>query len=235
MGRRLGELTADRPKALIEIGGITLIERQLRALEAVGCRDAFVVSGHCADRLRLALSSRDGRIRIQEIYNPDYAAANNVVSLLAAREVVADGFCLLNSDIVFHGAILASLWTKRSGSWIVVDTDEPLSSEEMKVQLDDRGLVRRINKQLDAGASVGEYIGLARFDSAGARALIAAAERLVAAGESDCYYEDAIDREAATMEVRVVPTQLRAWTEIDDNVDLERAGRVALIVSATSS
>ena len=228
VGRRLGPLTAARPKALIEIAGTTLLERQLRALEAAGCRDAFVVSGHCAERLRATLESRRGQIRTHEILNPRYATTNNVVSLLAAREVMGSGFCLLNSDIVFDRAILAELWGKAAGSWMVVDTDEPLGAEEMKVQLDAHGCVRRISKQLDPANSVGEYIGLACFDASGARAFVAAAQRLVASGGSDLYYEDAIDREVDRIRIGIVPTRGGAWTEIDDEVDLERADAIGL-------
>ncbi len=235
VGSRLGALTADRPKALLEVAGLTLLDRQLTALEAVGCEDVFVVSGHCADRLRSALEDRGGRIRTHEIFNPAYATANNVRSFLAARHVVGNGFCLLNSDIIFDPAILAALWAMPAGSWIVVDTEEPLGAEEMKVQVDGEGRVIRINKQLDAAASVGEYIGLASFDPIGARRLVAAADRLVAAGGSHLYYEDAMDREAAALRVRILPTQGRAWTEIDDGVDLERARHVGLLLRATAS
>ena len=232
VGRRLGSLTADRPKALIEVGGTTLLERQLRALEDVGCATAFIVSGHCAQRLEETLATRRGRISVRQIPNPDYATANNIVSLLAARDVLRDGFCLLNSDIVFDPGILATLWNRTAGSWIVVDTDEILGEEEMKVQVDENGVVHRISKLLDPAISVGEYIGMALFDAIGARALVDSAARLVRAGEVQLYYEDAIDRDAASINVGVVSCEGRPWTEIDDQVDLKRARTLARTLPA---
>jgi NDP-sugar pyrophosphorylase family protein len=45
LGTRLGEYTQDRPKALVEINGRTMLEHQLRHLHAAGF-DSFVINVH---------------------------------------------------------------------------------------------------------------------------------------------------------------------------------------------
>lgn len=45
LGTRLGELTSDRPKALVEVAGCTMLEHQLRHLSAAGF-DRFVINIH---------------------------------------------------------------------------------------------------------------------------------------------------------------------------------------------
>lgn len=45
LGTRLGELTSDRPKALVEVCGHTMLEHQLRHLSAAGF-DRFVINIH---------------------------------------------------------------------------------------------------------------------------------------------------------------------------------------------
>ncbi len=45
MGSRLRPLTDSRPKALVEVGGVTLLERTLRTLSDAGC-EGFVVNVH---------------------------------------------------------------------------------------------------------------------------------------------------------------------------------------------
>lgn len=45
LGTRLGELTSDRPKALVEVCGCTMLEHQLRHLSAAGF-DRFVINIH---------------------------------------------------------------------------------------------------------------------------------------------------------------------------------------------
>ena len=44
-GSRLGHLTDDRPKCLIEFNGRTLLDRQLDALAANGIEEVVVVTG----------------------------------------------------------------------------------------------------------------------------------------------------------------------------------------------
>ena len=51
-GSRLNGTAGDKPKCLVEVGGITLLERQIRALEHAGIDDIVVVVGCQADRVR---------------------------------------------------------------------------------------------------------------------------------------------------------------------------------------
>ncbi|MBQ1648595.1 MAG: NTP transferase domain-containing protein, partial [Bacteroidales bacterium] len=45
LGTRLGDLTSDRPKALVEVSGKTMLEHQLHHLSAAGF-DRFVINIH---------------------------------------------------------------------------------------------------------------------------------------------------------------------------------------------
>ena len=51
-GSRLNGVAAEAPKCLVEVGGITLVERQIRALRAAGVNDITIVVGCQADRVR---------------------------------------------------------------------------------------------------------------------------------------------------------------------------------------
>ena len=223
LGRRLGDRTADRPKALLELRGKTLLERLLVSLAAANVAEAVVVTGHFAERVDDFFASRDLGLSVRTIFNPDYATANNIVSFLCAAEAIDDGCLLLNSDIVVDASVIAELAAERAGSWLVIDHDEPLGAEEMKVQLDEAGWISRVNKVLPPEECVGEYIGALRLDASGARACLESARRLVASGGIDLYYEHAIDAAAAEVGALPLPTAGRAWTEIDDMVDYARA------------
>ena len=51
-GSRLNGTAGDKPKCLVEAGGVTLIERQIRVLERAGLDDIVVAVGCQADRVR---------------------------------------------------------------------------------------------------------------------------------------------------------------------------------------
>ncbi len=60
-GRRLRPLTDEKPKALVEVGGLTQLERTLRALESAGADRIVVNAHHHADQVEVAIDGRDGR------------------------------------------------------------------------------------------------------------------------------------------------------------------------------
>ena len=58
LGTRLRPLTNDRPKALVEINGVTLLELTLRRLEAAGVEHIVVNVHHFADKVTEFIRSR---------------------------------------------------------------------------------------------------------------------------------------------------------------------------------
>lgn len=59
LGTRLGDLTSDRPKALVEVCGRTMLEHQLQHLSAAGF-DSFVINiHHFAPKVRAFLEEHD--------------------------------------------------------------------------------------------------------------------------------------------------------------------------------
>lgn len=59
LGTRLKPYTDDRPKALVEVGGIPLVEIALGKLKEAGVTDVMVNVHHFADMLESFLKSKD--------------------------------------------------------------------------------------------------------------------------------------------------------------------------------
>ena len=84
-GSRMGALTADRPKALLEIDGWSLIDRQLDALRRCGIDDVTLVVGYQQRRLREHLGNR-----VTFVENPRYRRLEQpVLALARARDARA--------------------------------------------------------------------------------------------------------------------------------------------------
>jgi NDP-sugar pyrophosphorylase family protein len=64
LGTRLRPLTDDRPKALVEVGGMTLLERTIHTLEAAGIGHIVVNIHHFADMMRTFIGSRHWKAKI---------------------------------------------------------------------------------------------------------------------------------------------------------------------------
>ena len=52
MAKRLRPLTDTKPKCLLEVGGITLLERTVRAMQQAGISEFVVVTGYLEEMIR---------------------------------------------------------------------------------------------------------------------------------------------------------------------------------------
>ncbi len=103
LGLRLRPLTLDRPKALVEVGGQTLIERTLDRLAADGIKLAVVNLHYKGTLLRRALASR----KAPQIVFSDEAGAllDTGGGILKALPQLGDEpFFAVNCDIVWRDA-----------------------------------------------------------------------------------------------------------------------------------
>src|SRR6476661_9240655 len=107
-GSRLNGTAGDKPKCLVELGGMTLIERQIRALETAGVDDIVAVVGCQADRVRTVCGNR-----VTYVENIRYAETNSMYSLWMAKALLYEGFVVLNCDVLFHPVLLMDLLSSR--------------------------------------------------------------------------------------------------------------------------
>ena len=108
-GSRMGSLTADRPKALLEVAGRTLIDRQIDALRECGIRNVTVVNGYQQQRLRDHLKDRATYIE-----NTRYRETNSLYSLWLARTLLTHGSVVMNADILASPQLLMRLISDRT-------------------------------------------------------------------------------------------------------------------------
>lgn len=218
-GHRMGPLTIDRPKCLLEVGGQSLIERQLAGLEACGVRDVTVVVGYQGARVRSQLADR-----VRYIENTRYRETNSLYSLWLARHALAGGSLVLNADVLVPTSLLERLLRPHRADAVLVDRNRSLSAEEMKVELM-ADLVIDFGKDLPPGRAHGEHLGIAKFSAPGARRLIGRVESLVAGGHETAWAPLAFGALAREWPLWAVTTHGAPWIEIDFPEDLDRARR----------
>lgn len=182
-GRRMGTLTADRPKCLSVLGRRTLFARATEALRAGGCTEIGVVTGYRSELLA-PLADR-------QFHNPRWAATNMVASLFAAAEWLADAPIIVSySDIFYTGETVATLAGARAELAVAYDPEwrglwserfvDPLSDAET-FRLDLRKRVLEIGKRPSSLDEIeGQYMGLLKITPQAWRRITAAAELLPA-------------------------------------------------------
>jgi choline kinase len=222
VGSRLAPLTADRPKVLVEVAGRSFLLRQLDRLAEAGiaARDVVVVGGYRIDQIRAELARADRPCKL--VMNERFDTWQNFYSLLvAAPELSGADFLQLDGDVLLDEALLPSMIASRADAALAVDRGAELDDDAMKVQLDERGRVVAVSKQLQGGA--GEYLGIAKLTAAAAREVFADLGRFPALGLTHEYYDHSYHRLADRVGFEVVDAGAGAVIEIDDLADLRRA------------
>lgn len=93
---RFAPLSYERPKALIEVKGEVLIERQIRQLKEAGIGQIIIVVGYMKEQFYY-LKEKFGVVIVE---NDDYLKRNNNGSIWAAREYLRNSY-ICSSDNYF--------------------------------------------------------------------------------------------------------------------------------------
>ena len=168
LGSRLGALTKDIPKALVAVAGKPLMFHALEFAARLRPAQVLVVGGYGFFQVARALEQGQSSnpalaaLPIELVENTSFRDGN-LISLLAARPRLSDGFLLLNVDHIYRPSIAEVVAPDAADVTAFIDTDRNLGADDMKVERRPDGRIRRIAKTLtkfDAG-----YVGMTRVPS----------------------------------------------------------------------
>jgi phosphoenolpyruvate phosphomutase len=231
-------LIQDRPKAMLEVNGRTILERQLAALGRCGVRDVVVVRGYKKEQIAIP--------GVRVVDNDRFAETGEVASLFCAEADLGAPFVLLYGDIVFEPGILVKLLQTPADVAVVVDrafhdayragvampggpfdlvvTETPPNGRRF-VAPEAGSRVLRIGPEVSPEDAHGEFIGMALFSPAGAAALRAVRAELLherAEGLDHAsvpqLLQAMIDRGHAVVAVDIH----KGWMEVDSAADYRR-------------
>lgn len=238
----LNGLLEDRPLCMVDIGGKTLLERQMDLLHSAGITDISVVGGYRYERIK----AEGARL----LYNPDYQSGNCAQSILVAGDHLKENALIVYSDILFDRRILERLLESPHQITLVVDRayrslparDKVLdlvTVEEMDPAAGDRKLemevfkkIRRIGKKIGDSATAREFIGVALFRKKGLAELKSAWTEALAEFRGQPFYEANSGTQADLTDLlhylldRGIPVHgmeiSRGWSEIHSLDDYQR-------------
>jgi phosphoenolpyruvate phosphomutase len=236
---QLMPLIADRPKAMLDLNGRSILVRQVEALRRCGVRDVVVVRGYRKESV-----AADG---VRFVDNDRFAETGEAHSLFGAEPALDGPFVLLYGDIVFDPAILVKLLQTRADVAVVVDrsfhdvyrtgvalppgpfdlvvTGTPPNGRRF-VAPEGGSRVLRIGPEVGPEEAHGEFIGMAMFSAAGTAVLRSVHAELAAARAEGLerasvthLLQAMIDRGHPVVAVEIH----KGWMEIDTIDDYRRA------------
>ncbi len=219
VGSRLGELTADKPKCMLNINGKSLIHYQIETLKKHNINEIYIIGGYKFDVLKNHIKNTD----VALIYNPKYREWNNIYSFYLIKDIPhLTEFILLNADTYFHENILKQMLKFEERNAVMLDAFKKLGDEEMKVIVKDKK-VKKFGKDIPVYAAKGEYIGMAKFNRNDLEVLFKTIEKLLIKGKTDIWYEIAFNYVLDELDIGYTETEGFPWIEIDNNEDYRKA------------
>lgn len=224
-GEGLESLTADRPKCMIPVGGVPVLEKLLRHLRAEGVRDIAVVRGYRREVVNPAgVAFHD---------NERYEETGELGSLGVAREDLSGEVVIVYGDVLFKRYILHELLHSEAPITLVVDGSRSFvgsgkQADRVRVsappprRYDETGFsLLAIGDLVPEAEAHGEWIGLLHARGRGVAALARALDEILAEPGGERLAMDALLRRVLSHgEPVAVQYILRDWADIDGVADI---------------
>ena len=227
-GRRMQPLSDQCHKALLPVGNTTILGRIVDSLLAVDVQSLVIVTGYRADDVRAFVGRVYPALDVTFVHNERYDTTNNIVSLSLALDhtPMDEDVLLIECDLLFDPAILASIAGTRTGNVALVDHYRP-GMDGTVVSVDDGVITHVFPPHLQGQDFVYrdkfKTLNIYRFDRAFCRntlqPLLNCYANLI---DGNCYYELVlgmlVNMQRQRIEADVVDG--RRWAEVDDPNDL---------------
>ena len=230
-GERLWPLTQDKPKLLIEIGGTTLLEENLKWAEQTDEIDeVIIVTGYLNEVIEENLKifkEKFKKIKITLDYNPFYDITNNLISVWLEKYVIKEyDFLITNGDNLYKKNIFKDFinFAEKDGIYVTIDYKNKYDLDDMKVIIDSNGFIKYINKQIPSEKVSAESVGLCLVKGRKHREkFYKAIIELVKKREYLNKFWLEIFNYLAKRRVKIVPFEIEAnsWQELDFHPDIE--------------
>ena len=235
-GLRLNQHTIDIPKALLDLNGKSILERQISLLREYGVNEIFVVTGYKREKYVL----KD----IEYIFNPRYSETEQLASMMVARTKVSDDVLIIFGDIIFDSQVLQQILASNDDIAIAIDLDWEKSYNEglcnshpldEPVLINQKKVLRISYKQTDTmteNQTVGEFLGVIKLSANGSRTIIKKYEELEKSHVGKFHDANSLEKaKLADILQELIDSKIEIsfiavngkWCEIDTPMDLERA------------
>lgn len=132
LGSRMGNLTKDKPKCMVELyNGETIFERQIRILSECGIKDFIITTGPYKEQL-IEIANKYSKLKFVFVDNPDYMNTNYIVSMNNAYDYLNDDVLLLHGDLVFNIELVKKILKDTRESICLYNEEKPLPEKDFK-------------------------------------------------------------------------------------------------------
>lgn len=160
MGTRLGDLTKERPKPLVQVGKYVALSWVLDTLLASGeVSDIIVVTGYLNEQVEAYIHHNYADKPVKTVFNENFKKGS-VLTMLKAKPFIKGGFILANADHLFPSVAYRKLARETKGLTLGNQRSRDAFDDEMKVVFKDGAAeLSKQHETYDCGYTGVEAIG----------------------------------------------------------------------------
>ncbi|MFT7579980.1 MAG: phosphoenolpyruvate phosphomutase [Myxococcota bacterium] len=223
-GTNFGNLTDDKPKAMLEVEGKAVIASSVKTLRDSGIRDITIVTGYKPEAFNIGT--------VKYVQNTGWESNGEVGSLLAAKDKIEGKTVIAYGDVVVRPFVMKNLVKSDADFTVVVDYKQPASKNRKSVDWarvtpervesgalkDTAYTLAKIDDQIAPSDASGEWIGLLAVNEDGGKILREALELDgVASWSVPQLLNHLVESNKATVAVQYIHEN---WLDVDDIADL---------------
>jgi choline kinase len=210
------------PKCLVDIGGMTLLSRALRALARLEVTATWVVVGYRHDLIAAELTANPSPVPVVCVRNEAFLRGS-VRSLWVARAAMSGDLLVMDADVLFPVQLLRRLLQSPHRNCVLGDPRSSFTGEEMMLTLDGERVCDITRGVQEPSHVLGEGVGFYKLDGSAAIMLRGLLEDWIANGRDHEEYEEVFRLLFKSCVFGYEQVGDLPWTEIDFPEDIVQA------------
>ena len=218
---RLRPSTEQTPKCLINVAGVSILERIIQSLIDNNVIDIIITTGYFEQKIKNFMQNKFPELKITYVRNPVYDKTNYIYSLWLAREAAKeDDIILLHGDLLYDLKLMKNI-INQSKTSALIKKEKPAPEKDFKARIKN-GLISEIGVKV-SGNDARFCAPLYKFLNSDFKILLNEMEKFIKAGKVNSYTEDAFNSISGQIKLYPLYFDNEFCMEVDDLDDLEKA------------
>jgi len=236
-GSRLGNLTKELPKSLVDVNGKSIIQRQIETFRNNGIKEIIVIVGLHKEKFQLN--------DVEYVIDKNFHEHEQLSSLMAASKHFQNDIVISFGDVIVDNKIMKQIVESTYEIGIAVDLkweknyvnrDQHPKSEAENVLFDKEGKILEIRKNIQKPDSkIGEFLGLMKLSRKGSKVFLDKYSELEISHQGKFHNAPSLEKayltdmlqELIVSGIRISPIYVSGkWCEIDTPQDLKIAQKI---------
>lgn len=225
IGRRMGNLTKDKPKCLVNISeNETILARQLDILRKNKIKDVIITTGPFEEKIKEHVGEKFSDINVTYVKNTLYDKTNYIYSMgLLDKQLIDEDVLLLHGDLVFEEDVVKKILKTKYDNAVLINKVLDLPEKDFKGRVIDDEIKHISIDIFDDDCYF--LIPLYKFKKIHFEKWLDKINMYINKNELSVYAENALNEllESGTISLKSVYFEEEICLEVDDLNDLEKA------------